>query len=432
MSCLRRPLCILVAVSLILALAGIALGAAADWPQFRGPNRDGKSPETGLLKEWPEGGPKLLWKIEGLGRGYATVSIVGDKIFTMGDRTPQGESESQFIIALDLATRKELWATRVGPPNADGGPRCTPTVDGELLYALGTDGDLVCAETATGKIRWQKSFAADFGGRMMSMWKFSESPTVDGDRLVCTPGGKDAIMVALNKKSGELIWKCAMPSIGPRGPDGAGYATMVVAEIEGVRQYVQLVGRGVIGVEAETGKFLWGYNRVANTVANITSPVVSGNYVFATTSYKTGCALLKITRSSDEFKAEEVYFHDFKDFANHHGGVILLGDYLYGGDGQNNGALCCLEFKTGKLMYKEKPLGSRSACVLYAEGQLYYRYENGLVALVDATPEGLKVKGKFMAEAAKNGPNWPHPVIHDGKLYLRNHDVLMCYDVRQQ
>lgn len=429
MACVRRQSLVLLTCVLMLCCVAAALGAAPDWPQFRGPNRDGKSPETGLLKEWPEGGPKLLWQIEGLGRGYSTVSIAGGKIFTTGDRGQDG-GEAQFVMAFDLATREELWATRVGPPHRDGGPRSTPTVDGDLLYVIGTSGDLVCAETATGKVRWRKSFVDDFGGKMMSIWRFSESPTVDGPRLVCTPGAKDAILVALDKKTGEVIWKCAMPAIGSAGQDGAGYSTMVVAEIDGVRQYVQMVGRGVIGVEAETGKFLWGYNRVANRVANITSPVVKGNYVFATTSYKTGCALLKIARNGDAFQAEEVYFHDARHFANHHGGVVLVGDYLYGGDGQNNGTLCCLEFMTGKLMWKEPPLGKRSACVLYADGQLYYRYEReGLVALVDASPAGLKVRGTFKA-AVVNEPCWPHPVIHDGKLYLRAHDVLMCYDVR--
>ena len=213
------------------------------------------------------------------------------------------------MVALDLATQKEIWAARVGPPHADG-PRCTPTVDGELLYALGTDGDLVCLETATGKERWHKSFVKDFGGQMMSMWKFSESPLVDGDRLICTPGGKDAAMVALNKKTGEVIWKSRLPELGPKGKDGAGYSSAVVAEIDGVRQYVQIVGRGAVGVAADTGKFLWGYNRIANEVANIPTPIVRGNYVFVTTSYNTGAALLKISRKGDGFVAEEVYHLD--------------------------------------------------------------------------------------------------------------------------
>lgn len=432
MVCLRGQCCILIGLLLVAVLANAAWGAAADWPQFRGPNRDEKCTETGLLKQWPEGGPKLLWKAEGLGRGFSTVSIVDGKIFTMGDIQKDGQ-ESQHVIAMDLASRKMLWSTRIGPahPASDGGPRCTPTVDGDLVFAIGTEGDVACLETATGKLVWHKNFADDFGGKMMSMWKFSESPTIDGDRLVCTPGANDAVMVALNKKTGELIWKCAMPDLGRAGKDGAGYCTPVIAEIEGVRQYVQLVGRGMIGVEAASGKFLWGYNRIANPVANVTTPNVQGNLIFCSTSYRTGSALVKITRSGDEFKAEEVYFLGAREFSNHHGGVVLVGDYLYGGDGLNQGKPCCLEFQTGKMKWKERPLGKRSACVLYADGQLYYRYEDGLVALVDATPDGLKVKGQFKP-AEVQGIGWAYPVIHDGKLYLRDQDILNCYDIRQK
>lgn len=417
-----------------LSLTAVALAADSsstqpgDWPQFHGPNRDAQCTETGLLREWPEDGPKLLWKIEGLGKGYSTVSITGGKILTMGDRTPPGQRESQFVVALDLASRRELWATRVGPPHDDG-PRCSPTVDGELLYAVGTDGDLVCLETDSGKLRWQKSFGRDFGGRMMSGWKFSESPLVDGQKLVCTPGGKDATIVALDKKTGELIWKCGVPDIGSRGKNGAGYSSMIAAEIDGVRQYIQIVGRGAVGVEAETGRFLWGYNRIANRVANIPTPVVRGDYVFVTTSYKTGSALLKLTRSSDDFQVEEVYFLGPREFENHHGGVVLIGDHIYGGDGQNNGTPVCLEFMTGKISWKPRAPGRGSAAVLYADGHLYFRYQDGLIALVEATPAAFRLKGTFRT-AVKLGNSWPHPVIHQGKLYLRDQDVLMCYDVR--
>jgi len=414
-------------------VAAIWAGASgAEWPQFRGPQRDGRCSETGLLKEWPEGGPKLVWKLEGLGRGYSNVAIVGGKLYTMGDIKPHGGgAEAQFVLAFDLASRDEVWATRIGPAHSDGGPRSTPTVDGELLYVVGTEGDLVCLESATGKIRWQKSFAKDFGGRMMSMWKFSESPLVDGEKLVCTPGGKEATLVALDKKTGETIWKCAVPALGKRGKDGAGYASMIAADVDGSRQYIQILGRGAVGVDAQTGKFLWGYNGIANTVANIPTPVAKGNLVFVTTSYETGSALLKISRDGDEVKAEEVYFLKYRDFENHHGGIVLVGDHLYGGSGRNSGIPVCVEFATGKIAWKDKPVGKRSAAVLYADGNLYFRYEDGAMALVEATPEEFRLKGKFMPPVV-DGPAWPYPVIHDGKLYLRAHNVLMCYDVRQQ
>lgn len=416
----------------------VAAAETGDWPQFHGPRRDALCGETGLLKQWPQAGPELLWEMHGLGIGYSTVSIAGGRLFTMGDR-PDGETadaegtdaeqeHSQFVLAFDLKTRRELWATRIGGPHDDG-PRCTPTIDGPLLYGIGTDGNLMCLETETGTVRWQKSLPEDFGGRMMSGWKYCESPLVDGDRLLCTPGGPERTMVALDKQTGESIWEMALPKMGPRGKDGAGYSSMVAAEIDGVRQYVQLLGRGVVGVEAQTGRFLWGYNRIANNVANITSPVVRGNLVFVTTSYNTGSALLQVVRRGDQFTAEEVYFLPARQFANHHGGVVLVGGHIYGGSGQNRGAPTCLDLATGEIAWQERPLARGSAAVLYADGQVIFRYDRGLVALVEAKPDGFQLDGTFQALSG-TGPAWAHPVIHDGKLYLRHNDRLLCYDVK--
>ncbi len=403
----------------------------ADWPQFHGPGRDSICREEGLLQEWPDEGPKLLWTLEGLGRGYSMVAIAGGKLFTMGDRAGADGAEMQFVIAYDLDTRKELWASPVGPAHADGGPRCTPTVDGPLLYALGTDGDLVCLKTESGKTLWRRDLAEEFEGQVMAVWKFSESPLVDGNRLICTPGGPSAMMVALDKQTGSLLWKSAIPELGKKGADGAGYSSAVVAEICGVRQYVQLVARGVIGVEAETGRFLWGCNSVANNVANITSPVVRGDYVFASTAYNTGSVLLKISRDGDSFRADEVYFLGSRDFQNHHGGIVLVGDYIYGGHGPNKGDPACIEFGTGKVVWKERAPARGSAAVLYADGRLIFRYDRGEVLLLEASPEGLKIRGRFEPPQGE-GPAWSHPVIHRGKLYLRHYDILLCYDLRAE
>ena len=409
--------------------AFVAVAAKTDdWPQFRGPGRDGISAETGLLDEWPEAGPPLLWQLDGLGRGYSSVSIAGGTVFTMGDRIGADGEEHQYALAFDLETRRELWATRVGPPHSDG-PRCTPTWDAGIVYVLGTSGDLLALQADSGQVIWQRNLPEDFGGVVMSVWRFSESPLVDGDRLICTPGGPEATMVALNKRTGETLWKCAMPAIGDAGNDGAGYSSAVVAELAGVRQYVQLLGRGLIGVDAQTGRFLWGYNRIANSVANIPSPVVRGDYVFTTTSYQTGCALLHIQRDGDRFRAEEVYFLGPRDFENHHGGVILLGDYLYGGNGQNNGQPTCLKLATGEIQWKERGPSAGSAAVVYADGHLIFRYDRGPLALIEATPEALRIKSVF--EPVKGaGPAWAHPVVHRGRLYLRHGDLLACYDLR--
>jgi outer membrane protein assembly factor BamB len=402
-----------------------------NWPEFRGAARDAVSRETGLLKSWPDGGPTLLWKLKGLGNGLSSVSIANGRLYTIGDRRTEDGEEMQCVQAYNLRTQKLLWATPIGPPHARGqkGPRCTPTVSGRLVYALGTEGDLACLDAAKGKIRWKKNIVEEFGGKLMSGWKYSESPLVDGNKVICTPGGDDAMMVALNKMNGETIWKCKAPKLGEKGGDGAAYSSAVIAEIGGVRQYVQLVGRGVIGVDSRNGRFLWGYNNVANNVANIPTPVVRGPYVFATTAYSTGAVLLKVVRNGRRFEAREVYFTDPKDFQNHHGGVVLVGDHIYAGHGPNKGDPACVEFGTGKVIWKQKSPSGGSAAVLYADGNLIFRYDRGEVVLVEATPEEFRIKGRFKAQRG-TGPAWAHPVIHNGRLYLRHSDVLACYDLR--
>jgi outer membrane protein assembly factor BamB len=395
-----------------------------DWPGWRGPNRDGISTETGLLATWPEDGPELLWRIDNaLGNGYSSVAIAEGKIFTIGKR--MGEAQ---LIALNLADGKELWAARVG----GGDPNCTPTVDEGLVYALGREGDLVCCEAETGDEVWRKSYRNDFKGKMMSGWGYSESPLIDGDNLICTPGAKDAIMAALDKKTGREIWTTQMPqNVGNQGGDGAAYSSIVISNAGGVKQYVQLTGRGVISADAKTGKLLWGYNKIANGTANIPTPIVDGNYVFCSTGYGTGAALLQITKNRNQLQAREVYFLKADDFQNHHGGMILLDGFIYCGHGHNNGFPVCLNMKTGKQVWNAgRGPGSGSAAVVYADGHLYFRYQNGVMALIEANPKAYKLKGQFKL-ASNNGESWPHPVIHEGKLYLRDQGTLLCYNIKK-
>lgn len=410
--------------------------AHANWPCFRGPNGNGICAETGLLKKWPEGGPKQSWKMHGIGKGYSSVSIVGQQLFTMGDLPVPGRKDDkgkpaqrQYVIAVDLGTRKVFWKTEIGPPHKDGS-RCTPTLDDRgRAYALGTGADVICVATATGEKFWHKNLEKDFGGKMMSGWRWSESPRVDGEKVLFTPGVNGAAIVALNRKTGELIWKSEMPSLGPKGKDGAGYSSMVISEACGIRQYVQLLGRGIIGVEAETGKFLWGYNRVANSVANITTPVVDGDYVFASTQYKTGSVGLKLERKGDGVDAKEIYWLSDSQFQNHHGGVILVNGHLYGGTNKNGGPPTCIELKSGKILWQEQAPARGSAAYLYADGRFIVRYDSGPVTLVEATPAGHRIVSQFKPEKP-SGPAWSHPVINDGRLYLRHNDLLMCYDVK--
>jgi outer membrane protein assembly factor BamB len=437
----RRKQFVAVALAALLLVAGAlvptlwgqpgdagASPAGAAWPQWRGPNRDAISADTGLLKQWAEGGPKLLWQASGLGAGFSSLAIVDGRIYTMGDF-----GDEQFVIALDGRSGKQVWKAKVGPAWHDEypGPRGTPTVDSELLYAIGTEGDLVCLETATGKERWRKSLPRDYSGYMMSVWKFSESPLVDGGKLIFTPGAENATIVAVDKKSGKDIWRATVPQVGSKGKDGAGYSSIVISQGAGVRQYVQITGRGLVSVRSSDGKFLWGYNRIANNVANIPTPIVRGDNVFASTGYGSGAALLKLSKDGEGVKAEEVYFLEGGQFQNHHGGMVLAGEHVYAGHGHGRGFPICIEFATGKIAWGGdiRNTGSGSAAVAYADGNLYYRYQNGVVILIEATPGGYKERGSFTIPNVSK-PSWSHMVILDGKLYVREQETLYVYNVR--
>lgn len=420
-----------IALAAVLVLWIPSAGEAADWPQWRGPERNGKSPETGLLGAWPADGPPLAWQTEGLGGGYSSLSIVDGRIFTMGDI-----GESQYVVALSEASGEPLWKTKVGPHHEDdyGGPRATPTVDGERLYALGTAGDLVCLETATGREVWRRNLEQDFGGDLMKAmgqydWRFAESPLVDGDRVIMTPGAPDAMLVALDSATGEEIWRAAIPDLGEKGADGAGYSSVVVSNGAGVKQYVQLVGRGVVGIEAETGRFLWGYNRVANDIANIPTPIVHGDYVLASSGYGTGSALLRLVPTGDGVAAEEIYFLEGSVMQNHHGGLILDDGFVYTGTGHNKGFPMSVRFEDGEVLWGPvRNDGRGSAAVTFADDRLYFRYQDGTMVLVEATPEEYRQRGTFVIPEVDNF-SWSHPVIADGKLYLREQDRLYVYDV---
>jgi outer membrane protein assembly factor BamB len=412
MSRLLAPACV---IALLLALTA----GAGDWPQWRGPNRDDVSAEKGLLQSWPRGGPKLIWKGTGIGQGYSTVSVVGDKIFTMGDK-----GGASHVFALSKSNGKLLWSARVGKPGGNyAGTRCTPTVDGQLLYAIGQFGDLVCFETDKGNERWRKNFKSDFKGNP-GHWNFSESPLIDGDKLVCTPGGRDASMVALDKLTGEVVWKCPLDST-------AGYSSIVVSEAGGIRQYVQLTARGVFGVSAKDGKKLWYYPRWSGNTANVPTPIVKSDQVFVSAGYGTGGALLTLKAAKGGIEVKEEYFN--RRLTNKHGGVVIVGNYAYG-DTDASGRPFCAEWKTGEVKWQRNPRddggrGSASASMTYADGHLYVRYENGWVALVEASPDGYKEHGTFRIPNT-NGPSWAHPVVSNSRLYLREKDVLWCYDVK--
>jgi outer membrane protein assembly factor BamB len=415
-------------VVLLLGLCALSnqMAEAADWPQWRGPARDGHSGETGLFKNWGEKGPELAWQAVGLGQGYSGVSVAGGKIFTSGN-----VKDGQAIVAISAADGKQLWSTTMTssvPRHGHTGARTTPSVDAERLYVVTSNGSIACLSVSSGEILWQRDFVKEWKGRMMSGWGFSESPLVDGDRLLCTPGGPEAGIVALDKMTGKEIWRSKIKETGRK--KGAGYSSIVVSNGGGVKQYVQLMGTGVVGVRASDGKHLWTYNKVANGTANISTPIVTGDYVFASTGYGTGSALLKLKATDDGVKADEVYFLGSSTLQNKHGGMVLVDGYIYCGHGNGSGMPICVELETGKVAWgpiSEPRRGETS--VIYADGHIVYRFQNGEVALVEATPFGFKQKGLFKP-VFQQGRSWAHPTIANGKLYLREQDRLMCYKLK--
>ena len=393
-------------------LAGVQSGPLTDWPQWRGPNRDGVSTESGLMSQWPESGPNRLWQTLGLGAGYGSMAVAGERIYLQ-----MLVGEQSAVASLDRADGRLIWSRALGGTlrNGEGpGPRSTPTVDGDRLYVLTESGNLVCLEADDGSIVWQLNILRKFGGRNIS-WLISESPLVDGEMVVVTPGGSDAGIVALDKRTGETMWTSQGFS------DRAGYASPIVADIGGVRTVMTLTGEAGVGLRAADGRVMWRYTRAANRTANVATPVFYDNKVFYTSAYGTGGGLLDLSAQGGEVAANEIYFT--RDMRNHHGGVVVVDGYLYG---YSNSILTCLDFETGERMWRDRSVGKGS--LAYADGHLYILSENNVVGLVEATPTGYVEKGRF--EMAHQGfPSRAHPVVSDGTLYIRDQGTVTAYDI---
>lgn len=396
---------------------------ADDWPQWRGPQRDGISRETGLLGKWPKQGPTLLWKVTNIGRGYSTPAVFNGRLYLMATEGLTNES----VEAVDVKDGSRIWSTRLGnvgnPKQQPNFPtaRSTPTIDGDFLYALSSDGDLACLDLKTGSVRWKKNLRRDFGGKTAE-WAYAESPLIDGDALICAPGGSEATVIALRKTTGDLLWKCPLAE-----GDDAGFSSAIVVKVGGIRQYVRLLTKGLVGIEASTGRLLWRYSKpISKYGANIQTPLVSGEYIFCS-STGTGAGVVRLKVQGKEVEAEQVYFGP--QYQTSIGGVVKVGDYLYGTTGE---ALLCTEFTTGQIKWKERALGAASLC--YAGGRLYLHGENGGVALVEPSPESYREKARFTPSDQPERINamekaWAYPVVAEGRLFIRDNNVLWCYAV---
>ncbi len=401
-----------------------SVSRADDWPQWRGPSRDGVSTEKQLLGEWPKDGPRMRWHISDAGAGYATPSVVGDFIYLLGNEG----IENEFVSALDFKDGHRVWRTRIGKvgnPNqrpSFPGARSTPTVVGDRVYALGSDGDLVCLDRKDGKAIWAKSLRADFAGKPGD-WAYSESPLVFGDTLVVTPGGPESTILALNRSTGAVLWKFASEDA-----DLAGYASAILVQGAGTEQCVQLLQKGMVGLNSKTGALLWRYTKpVSRYGANIPSPLASGDLIYASAA-GTGGGTVRVKKNGAQVEIESLYFE--AKFPTAIGGAVKVGDFLYGTTAQS---LMCSEFTTGKVRWEERGIGAAS--ILAADGRLYLRGENGEVALVESTPDGYREKGRFKPEGgpARSNPmekSWAYPVVAHGSLILRDHGSVWSYDIR--
>jgi outer membrane protein assembly factor BamB len=399
---------LVVSVAVVLAAGTTQMNSqSSNWFQWRGPNRDGKSTETGLLKSWPAQGPPLAWRGTGAGIGYSSFSAAGGRLYTMG-----GRGNREYVIAFDAGTGKKVWETPIGAlfSNDRGdGPRGTPTIDGNRLYALGGSGDLVSLDLQTGKPAWSKNLLSDFGGRNIS-WGLSESPLVVNDRVLVQAGGPNASIVALNKATGAVLWR--------NHSDEAGYASAVLATVGGTQQAVFFTAERALGVSLRDGRELWSYNRVANGTANVATPIVADNRVFVSSDYGTGAALLELTPTG----AREVYFT--RDMRNHHSSSVLIGDHLYGFSGS---ILTAMRLADGTVAWRDRSVGKGS--LIYADQRLYLYSENGVVGLAEATPTGYREHGRFRIDSGSL-PTWSHPIITGGKLILREQDNIYAYNVK--
>ncbi|MEZ5401669.1 MAG: PQQ-binding-like beta-propeller repeat protein [Bryobacteraceae bacterium] len=413
--------------TILLLLTIAALCLAADWPGWRGALRDGLSAETGLLKEWPKEGPKLLWRVDNAGEGYGAPAVAGGRVYLIAN---QG-LENEYVRALSVEDGKTLWSTRISavgnPDQAPSYPaaRATPVLDDGLLYAFSSDGVLMCLDPASGKVRWRKNTRKDYGGEP-GKWAYAESPLIDGAKVVVTPGGAQATMIAFDKKTGAEKWQMAIP-----GGEAAGYASAVVSEGGGRRQYVQFLAKGTIGVDAGTGKLLWRYDGTSKGPANIPTPLAHGDTIYSTARSLTAGALVRLKASGDGVSAEQVYFE--RGLPSAIGGAVRVGETLYGTTGEG---LVAAEWATGKILWTNESVGTGS--VLAAEGRLYVHGEDGGVALVEATPARYREKGRFTPPGSPAHPrgarekSWAYPVLANGRLYLRDHGVVWCYDVRSR
>ena len=400
--------------SLLALLAALPLMlSAADWPCFNGPRQDNISPDTGLLKEWPAEGPKLLFKFDKCGKGYSSVSVVGDTLYTAGDF-----EDDCMVIALD-SSGKQKWAAPAGGTwnSSYPGTRATPTIDGDNLYIMNALGEINCLNAKDGTVKWTTNVSFKLKGKKGN-WGYAESPIVDGNNLLCMVGSAEKLLVALDKNTGKEVW-ATKNTLG----DSASYCTPVIVNQMSLRTVITMSQKNVVGIDPKTGELLWSFPHPTKYDVNASTPVYYKGYVYVSSGYGTGndCYLISDYGRS----VTKQWANTLMD--NHHGGLVGLDGYVYGSAERS---FLCLELATGKAAWNAKDIGKGS--VTYADGMLYTLSERGKLALVEASPSAEKLVSSFQvpAEGSKD-PFWAHPVVINGVLYVRHGGNLFAYSVKK-
>ena len=403
----------------VLSLAAMFSAAAApagDWPQFHGPRRDNISADKNLLKRWPEGGPKMMWKTGQMGHGYASLAVAGGRIYTGGN-----VGRDTVITAMDLGG-KVVWRKKNGSAyqRDQPGARGTPTIVDGKLYHLGGGGDVACFDAKTGQRVWSRNILKEFNGRDIR-WGLAESLLVDGENVICCPGGEEISMVALNRRTGKTVWTC-------RGAgDKPGYASPVVFEYKGLRQIVTLMSASAVGVDAATGKLLWKFPHPAAFDENILQPIYHDGHVFVSTGHGRGGVLLELDVRGEGCSVTPAW--RCPEIDSQHGGIVLVDGHLYG-HAHRRGRWVCVEFRTGKLTCSSAEPRAGSGCLTWADGMLYLMTQRGTVALASAGPKAIEVVSRFNLPKNGRGTSWAHPVVCGGRLYLRHGEWVYAYNVR--
>ena len=403
-------------ISIITVTCTLSLWSE-DWTSWRGENRNGASTEKGLLQNWPKKGPKKLWVSNEAGIGYSGFTVQDGILFSMG-----AFDKTEYLIALNENTGKKLWSVQVGELLTNGwgdGPRMSPTIEDKMVYALGGKGNLICVDIKTGQKIWHKNLPNDLGGKVPG-WGYTESVLIDNGKVICTPGGKEGAIAALDAKSGKTLWRTK------NFIDGAQYSSPISVIHNGQAQYIQLVMKNVVGIDPQNGSVLW-KTPWAGKVAVIPTPIYSDGFVYITSGYGVGCKLIEIGKNAPR----EIYAN--KVMKNHHGGVIKIGEHLYG---YSEGVgWTCQDFKTAELVWNEKKALGKGA-ITYADNRFICQGEgDGKIILIEASPSGWKTHGEFTInpQTKKRNPKgrvWTHPVVCGGKLFLRDQEYILCYDIK--